>query len=119
MTSTGPRWPQRPESVAVQPKRPTMPPVPIVPLMLEVQISLEDRLPSSVSDALPEKLMAVPYGKDEPVAGLLIVTLGGLLLVGAATVIVTEAVPVLPPVRVTVTITLPAFSLTKEELAPN
>src|SRR5882724_1984852 len=32
MTSTGPRWPQRPESVAVQPKRPTMPPVPIVPL---------------------------------------------------------------------------------------
>ena len=55
-----------------------LPPVPIVPLMLEVQISLEVRSPSSVSDALPEKLMVVPYGKDEPVAGVLMTTLGGL-----------------------------------------
>ena len=39
----------------------TLPPVPIVPLMLEVQISLEDRLPSSVSEAVPEKLITVPY----------------------------------------------------------
>src|SRR2546425_88803 len=50
--------------------REKLPPVPIWPLRLEVQISFEVKSPSSTSEALPEKLMVAPEAKDALFAGL-------------------------------------------------
>jgi hypothetical protein len=56
------------------------PPVPIWPSRLEVQTRLLVRLPSSVSVAEPEKLMEVPEAKLAPSAGLVMLTVGAVLL---------------------------------------
>ena len=58
-----------------------------------------------MSEALPEKLTVAPYGKEEPVAGLLIATVGGLFA-DAPTVMVTDA-----------TVRLPAESVTRAVMA--
>src|SRR5205809_782749 len=78
-----------------------LPPVPICPSRVELNLNFAVRLPSCRSDALPEKLTVAPYGKEEPVAGLLIVTAGGLL---ADTVTVVEAEAMLPAASVTLAV---------------
>ncbi len=55
------------------------PPVPICPSRLEVQTRLLVRLPSSASAAAPEKLIEVPEEKLALFAGLLMLTVGGVL----------------------------------------
>src|SRR3990170_4024982 len=56
-----------------------LPPAPIWPSMLEVQTRLAVRSPSSVSEADPAKLMVVPEPKMDPLAALVIETVGALL----------------------------------------
>ena len=69
-------------------------PVPNAPLMLEVQAILLLRLPSCVSDALPESVTRLVVRELEPLTGLLIEIVGAVF--GAVTVIVTEAAEVNP-----------------------
>ena len=54
-----------------------LPPAPIGPLMLEVQARLAVRSPSSVSLAVPAKLIVAPEANVEPSAGLVMETEGG------------------------------------------
>ena len=75
-----------------------VPPVPIWPSRLEFQVKFAVKLPFSTSEAEPENVTVAPKGNEAPVAGLLIVTVGGLF---AATVMETEAVVVLPAESVT------------------
>ena len=86
--------------------------------MLEIHLRFAVRLPSWMSEALPEKLMVVPLAKEEPFTGLLMATVGGSL--GAAlTVTVTKAVAVLPPESVTcaVIVWVPLLKV-REKLPP-
>ena len=55
-----------------------LPPVPIRPLMLEVQTRLEVRIPSSASVALPVNEIEEPELKLEPLAGVEMVTSGAV-----------------------------------------
>ena len=78
-----------------------LPPVPIGPSRSEVQVrpSVSVASSSSVSLADPLKLMVVPESKVALSAGLSMVTVGARF--GVPTVILTEAVPVLPPESIT------------------
>jgi hypothetical protein len=60
------------------------PPAPIVPSILDVQLSDPVSVPSSKSVALPAKSMLAPSGKLEPSAGAVIVTIGGSLSICAS-----------------------------------
>lgn len=59
--------------------REKLPPVPICPSRLDVHTRLAVRFPSCVSLAEPENEIVAPSAKVEPLAGLLIVTLGAVL----------------------------------------
>jgi len=67
--------------------------------MLDDQERLALISPSSVSFAVPEKEIFVPDVKEEPLAGAVILTVGGVLAAVMVTLI--EALPVLLPESVT------------------
>jgi hypothetical protein len=60
------------------------PPAPIVPSILDVQLSEPVSVPSSRSVALPVKPMLAPSGKLEPSAGAVIETVGGVFICASA-----------------------------------
>ena len=86
--------------------------------MLEFQTILELSVPSSGSDALPLKMMAIFAMKLDVVTGELIVTVGGVF--GLVMVNRIEALAVAPAESVTVAVTVcaPAVKLVVEKLAP-
>jgi hypothetical protein len=55
----------------------------MVPSNVDTHLMIEERLPSSWSDATPEKLTGIPDGSDAPVAGDVITTEGGVFADGA------------------------------------
>ena len=56
----------------------TLAPVPIEPLTLDVHARLALMLPFSTSIAVPVKMIEVPWTKLAPLAGAVIVTVGGV-----------------------------------------
>ena len=54
-------------------------PLPMMPLMLEVQVRLPEMVPSSASVAVPLKVTEVPCATDVPLAGAVMVTVGAVL----------------------------------------
>ena len=80
-----------------------LPPVPIWPLMLEVQTRLEVRIPSSASVALPVNEIEEPELKLEPLVGVEMVTTGAVFT-GCCTATATVALPVLPAESVTLAV---------------
>ena len=59
-------------------------PLPILPLIFELQLRLAERLPSSASFAVPENETVAPEEKVAPFPGLLIDTVGAALPVLAS-----------------------------------
>src|SRR6185436_4838837 len=54
-------------------------PLPMLPLRLDDQVRLAEMLPSSVSPAVPLKLIAVPWVTEVPLGGAVMETVGAVL----------------------------------------
>lgn len=95
-----------------------MSPEPIPPSMLDVQVRLPLRLPSSVSLAVPVKITELPDKYELPGAGEVIAIVGEVLGVVIMTLMLFE--PVKPPESVTeaVIVCVPTDKLEVENVPP-
>ena len=94
-------------------------PVPMTPSRLDDQDKLAPRVPSAVSVAVPAKAIEVPPTNDDPLAGAVIVTVGGVFGT-AVTVTLIELEPMACPESVTdaVIVCVPTPRVLVEKLAP-